>query len=117
LQRFHFLLGHYVIPQANKTLNDFRWKYIDNSSVITERNIHRQIEPGVYIYMQNFNASNVGIRFTLERFEGAKLVEKLTADNIRWDEETNKWIINNYWKRIIYDDHEEFEKVTGLTQP
>jgi lipopolysaccharide export system permease protein len=110
LAAFSFFLGHYVIPQANKTLNDFRWKYIDNSSVITERNIHRQIEPGVYIYMQNFNASNVGIRFTLERFEGAILVEKLTADNIRWDEETNKWIINNYWKRIIYDDHEEFEK-------
>lgn len=107
---FSFLLGHYVIPQANKTMNHFRWKYINDGAVITERNIHRQIEPGVYIYMQSFNTNNVGFRFTMEFFDGSKLVEKLTADNIRWNEETQKWIINNYWKRIIYDDHEEFEK-------
>lgn len=105
-----FSLGNYIIPPANKTLNEFRHKYIDNNRVITERNIHRQIEPGLYIYMQSFNASNVGYRFTMERFEDSKLVEKLTADNIRWDNETEKWVINNYRKRIIYDDHEEFEK-------
>lgn len=105
-----FLLGHYVIPQSNKTMTHFRWKYINDERVIIERNIHRQIEPGVYIYMRSFNANNVGSRFTMELFDGSKLVEKLTADNIRWDEETQKWVINNYWKRIIYDDHEEFEK-------
>jgi lipopolysaccharide export system permease protein len=110
LATFSFLLGNYVIPPANKTLNEFRSNYIDNNSVVTERNIHRQIEPGVYIYMQSFNANNIGYRFTLERFDGSKLVEKLTADNIRWDEESQKWVINNYWKRIIHDDYEEFEK-------
>lgn len=105
-----FSLGNYIIPPSNKTLNEFRLKYIDNNRVITERNIHRQIEPGLYIYMQSFNANNVGYRFTLERFEDSKLVEKLTADNIRWDEKSKKWVINNYRKRIIFDDHEEFEK-------
>lgn len=110
LAAFSFLLGNYIIPPANKTLNDFRHKYIDNNRVITERNIHRQIEPGVYIYMQSFNASNVGYRFTMEKFEGSKLVEKLTADNIRWDKDTEKWVINNYWIRKIYPNHEEFEK-------
>jgi len=110
LAAFSFVLGNYVIPPANKTLNEFRSNYIDNNRVITERNIHRQIEPGIYIYMQSFNSSNVGYRFTIERFDGARLVEKLSADNIRWDDETQKWVINNYWKRIIHDDHEEFEK-------
>jgi lipopolysaccharide export system permease protein len=110
LATLSYSLGNYIIPPANKTLNEFRNKYIDNNRVITERNIHRQIEPGVYIYMQNFNANNVGYRFTIERFEGAKLVEKLSADNIRWDDETQKWVINNYWKRIIHEDREEFVK-------
>ncbi|HKI88945.1 MAG TPA: LptF/LptG family permease [Draconibacterium sp.] len=109
LASFSFVLGNYVIPPANKTLNDFRHKYIDQNSILTERNIHRQIEPGVYIYMQSFNASNVGYRFTLERFNGSKLVEKLTADYIRFDSDTKKWIINNAWKRTIYDDHEVIE--------
>lgn len=110
LAGFSFTLGNYIIPPANKVLNNFRHKYIDNNRVITERNIHRQIEPGVYIYMQSFNASNVGYRFTMEKFEDARLIEKLSADNIRWDAETEKWVINNYWKRIIYEDYEEFEK-------
>ncbi len=108
---FSFILGNYIIPPANKAYNDFRAEYIDNKHFqLVEPKIHRQIEPGVYIYMQNFNNSNVGYRFTLERFEDAKLVEKLTASNIRWDEDKKKWIINNYWKRIIFDDHEDIVK-------
>jgi lipopolysaccharide export system permease protein len=112
LAAFSFTLGNYIIPPANKTLNQFRQFYIDNNprTVSNERNIHRQIEPGVFIYMQSFNENNVGYRFTLEHFENSKLVEKLTAENIRWNEETGKWVINNWWKRKIYKDHEEFEK-------
>ena len=110
LATFSFVLGNYIIPPANKTMNDFRQINIDNRRPVNERNIHRQIEPGVYIYMNSFSANNVGSRFTLERFEGARLAEKLTADNIRWDKEKEKWIINNYWKRTIFDDHEVLEK-------
>ncbi len=111
LAAFSYYLGSYVIPPANKTLNEFRQRYIDNQNRIsTERNIHRQIEPGVYIYMQSFNASNIGHQFTLEVFEDSKLVEKLTARNIKWDEEAGKWVINNWWKRIIHEDREEFVK-------
>jgi lipopolysaccharide export system permease protein len=112
LASFSFVLGNYVIPPANETMNLFRQFYIDNNLqvVSSERNIHRQIEPGVFIYMQSINANNVGYRFTLEKFDDSKLVEKITADNIRWDEESGKWILNNWWKRKIYDNHEEFEK-------
>jgi len=105
-----FVLGNFIIPPANKTMMNFRQKYISTRQLNTERNIHRQIEPGTYIYMQSFNANNVGYRFTMERFEEAKLKEKITAQNIRWDDQTGKWIINSYWKRIIHDDYEELEK-------
>jgi lipopolysaccharide export system permease protein len=109
---FSFILGNYIIPPANETLNQFRQFYIDNNPQVVsdERNIHRQIEPGVFIYMQSFNANHVGYRFTLEKFDGSNLVEKLTADNIRWDEEQQKWVLNNWWKRKIYDSREEIEK-------
>lgn len=109
LASFSFVLGNYIIPPGNKIMNNFREVNIDNRRIIAERNIHRQIEPGVYIYINSYNSNDVGHRFTLERFEGAKLVEKLTADNIRWDKDTEKWVINNYWKRTIYDDHEVLE--------
>lgn len=111
LATFSYILGNYVIPPANKTMNEFRQKNINNIQATSEYNIHRQIEPGVYIYMRSFvPGNNIGSNFTLERFEGAKLVEKLTAENIRWDMETGKWVINTYWKRTIHDGYDELEK-------
>lgn len=106
---FSFSLGNYIIPPATKTMNEFRMKNIDNVRMGVERDIHRQIEPGVYIYMRSYTPNDVGNVFTLERFDGSKLTEKLTADNIRWDKETEKWVINNYWKRTILDGYELLE--------
>lgn len=105
-----FTLGNFIIPPANKTMINFRQKYIKNTTGGTEQNVHRQIEPGVYIYLQRFSSNNVGNNFTLERFEGAELKEKITASNIRWNEETETWVINSYWKRTIHDGYEELEK-------
>ena len=107
---FTFILGNYVIPPANGGMIGFKEKYIAVASFETQRNIHYQIEPGVFIYIQTFSSSNVGYRFTLEKFENRELKEKLTADNIRWDEERKKWVINNYWKRIFHKDREEIVK-------
>jgi lipopolysaccharide export system permease protein len=107
---FTYLLGNHVIPEANKGRVDFRNTYINQGKIQTERNIHRQIEPEVYIYMNTFTSNNVGYRFTIEKFEDRKLKEKLTADNIRWDEESRIWIINNYWKRTFHDGYETIEK-------
>lgn len=106
---FASTLGNLIIPPANRTMSNFRDQHIKSRRVNVERNIHRQIEPGVYIYMKSFNANNVGYQFTMERFENSRLKEKLTAPNIRWDKESGKWVINNYWKRIIHDQHEELQ--------
>ena len=106
---FSFSLGNFVIPPATKTMNDFRLKNIENAKLGVERDIHRQIEPGIYIYIRSYNQNDIGNNFTLEKFEGARLVEKLSADNIRWDKETSKWVINNYWKRTIFEEYELLE--------
>lgn len=110
LAGFSFVLGNYIIPPANATMNEFRQKNIDNRRPLTERDIHWQIEPGVYIFMRSFSPSFIGSSFTMERFEGAVLKEKLSADNVRWNKETQKWILNNYWIRTIYEDHEKLER-------
>jgi len=106
---FSYSLGNYIIPPATETMNEFRLKNIDNAILGVQRDIHIQIEPGVYVYMRSYTPNDIGNNFTLERFEGSKLVEKLTAVNIRWNKETGKWIINNYWKRTIFEDHEVLE--------
>lgn len=104
---FSFVLGGYVIPSANKKRVDFRNTYINSSVNRLETNIHRQITPGTYIYMQRYNNSNnVGYKFTIEKFENGELVSKLSANYIRWNDETKKWTINDYVIRDIngYDE-------------
>ena len=66
------------------------------------KDFHRQIEPGVYIYLQNYsNVSKVGYNFTIEKFEDGELVSKMFADQIRWDTAVNKWEARSYYIRTI----------------
>lgn len=99
---FSYLLGNYVIPPANMKKVEFRNKYIGSRTPGLERDIHRQIEPGVFIYMTNYNASNdVGYKFTIEKFEDRKLISKLTSEYIKWDREKKIWVIHEYSIRNI----------------
>lgn len=99
---FSYLLGNYVIPPATKKKNDFKQTYIRARSAESEKNIHRQIEPGVFVYMTAYNTSNdVGYKFTIEKFEDRKLVSKLSAEYIKWDREKKKWVVHDYYIRSI----------------
>lgn len=99
---FSYMLGNYLIPPANKKKNDFRHLYIGTRKQTNEKNIHRQIEPGVFVYMSGYNASNdVGYKLTIEKFVDQKLVSKLAAEYIKWDREKKKWTIHEYNIRTI----------------
>ncbi|MBL4560139.1 MAG: LptF/LptG family permease [Labilibaculum sp.] len=112
---FSFFLSNYIIPPANQKRLDFMATYISKQFRNKERNIHRQIEPGVFIYMINYEvSSNTGYKFTLEKFEGKELVSKLTSRSIRWSKEKKKWTINDFFIRTIDGDKESFE--TGRTK-
>lgn len=107
---FSFILSVYVIPSANKTRIDFQNAYIRSSSVRAlygEYNIHRQIEPGVYFYVESYNKNrDLGLRVTLENFEDMKLKSKLSAEMMVWDSVNNKWIMQNYHLRTFDGDKE-----------
>ena len=96
---FSYLLGNYVIPPANLKKVEFRNQYIGNSNEKGETNIHRQIEPGLFVYLESFSTEDVGYKFTIERFVDHQLVSKLTSEYIKWDREHNKWVIHNYFIR------------------
>jgi len=102
-----YSLGNFVIPPANKKMIDFQFDYVKKKSFNRDRDIHRQLEPNVYIYMERFDANDdYGRKFSIERFEGQKLVSKLTSDFIRWNREKKVWTISNYVIRNIKNDEE-----------
>ncbi len=98
-----FYLSDQVIPDANKVKLDFEETYVRKRPVkFKTKDFHRQIEPGVYIYLQNYsNVSKVGYNFTIEKFEDGELVSKMFADQIRWDTAIDKWQARRYYIRTI----------------
>jgi lipopolysaccharide export system permease protein len=99
-----FYLNGWVIPKSNRSRLEFEMRYLNKAVNYDKQNVHLQVEPNVYLYLQNYNnQSNVGYLFTLERFnEKNQLLEKLTADNIQWDTLKNKWTLRS-WKRKKVD--------------
>lgn len=99
---FSYSLGNFIIPPANKKMINFKYDYIKKKVVNRDQDIHRQIEPNIYIYMEQFDSHNdYGRKFSIEKFENRKLVSKLTSDFIRWDREKKIWTISNYMIRDI----------------
>lgn len=98
-----FYLSDQVIPGANKVKLDFEENYVRKRPVkFKTKDFHRQIEPGIYIYLQNYsNVSKVGYNFTIEKFEDGELVSKMFADQIRWDTAIDKWQARRYYIRTI----------------
>lgn len=98
-----FLLNDRVIPRSNTVRLAFEEQYIHKRPQrFRTRDFHRQIEPGIYVYLENYSTiSKVGYNFSLEKFEGNKLVSKLIADQIRWDTTLNKWSLRRYYQRDI----------------
>ncbi|MGF7140840.1 LptF/LptG family permease [Roseimarinus sediminis] len=99
---FSYTLGNFVIPSANEKMTNFKYDYVKGKTINRDRDIHRQIEPNIYIYMERYDANNdYGRKFSIEKFEDDRLVSKLTSDFIRWDRDKKIWTITNYSIREI----------------
>ncbi len=102
---FSLSLNLFVIPPANKVRLDFADKYIYDRYLNTNRNIHLQLSPGTYVYLESFNSwSNIASRFTLETIEGHTIASKLSAESAVWDTTFQGWRLHNYYIRRDSDN-------------
>lgn len=106
-----FALNAWVIPLANKTKIKFEIAYVKNPFRFNERNIHFKLDSNIYAYMQSYNNSvQKGYKFTLERVERFKIVEKMSAESIEWDTLQKKWHIPTYRIHYFEGENENIEK-------
>ncbi len=104
-------LGSFLIPRTNELRRQFKGKYMEELTKDRRRNIHLQIEKGVFAYVENYNSSqHTGYRFTLEKYEGQELVYKLSADRIERDTADSLWHIITYAERFIDGQKEQLKK-------
>lgn len=112
---FSLILNLFVIPPANRVRLLFEDTYIKQKFGNTNVNIHYQLSPGVFMYMESFSSiNNMGSRITLEKIEGHELKSKLSAETAQWDTVSNKWILYNYYLRTIEGDKEVITRGAAL---
>ena len=112
LSLFSFMLTNFVIPKTIHKMVDFEAKYVKKQNPTNFINIHMQLEPGTYIYVESFNSQNkTGYKFSQEKLEKGKgLVYKLTSDALVWDTLKRKWSVNTFYERKLLANGSEIIK-------
>ena len=102
-----FSLGNFIIPSANEARLEFENTYIKNPYRNRDKNIHMQISPGNFVYMESYNSTkNIGYKFSMEMFAQGELKQKLFSNYVEWDSTSGKWNIHHYFIRT-FDEMEE----------
>lgn len=98
-----FCLGSYVIPHGSAARIEFEDKYYKPRKQTTARNIQLEVDSGVIAYIETFHdRTKAGTRFSLDKFEGKKLVSHLTARRITYDTtQVHRWTIHDYMIREL----------------
>jgi lipopolysaccharide export system permease protein len=110
-----FYLNGYVIPNANKFRIGFELAYLKKPFYNKERNIHFKVAPNDYIYMERYNVNtDEGRNVTLETIIGNELIEKLTADRVKWNKDSSSWELINYEVRQFHPMEEVISKGKSL---
>jgi lipopolysaccharide export system permease protein len=101
LALFMFFLNDVIMPTANRKRLVFEDAYIKSPMMYMRENVHKQVEPGTFVYLESFNRAEQAIRFSMEKYDNDRLVSKLIADRAVWDKEKEKWTILKYHIRDI----------------
>lgn len=106
-----FYINNWMLPKTNQIRLDFEQEYIYSKKNERHKNIHRQIQPNHYIYLESYNIKKQkGFRFSYEIFEGQQLKSKFKSDFITWDTLKGEWLAENYNFRTIEMDGEKINK-------
>ena len=115
-------LGSQVIPKGSITRLKFENRYglshydRDNSGGTT--NIQLEVEDGVIAYMESYQDLNkTGYRFSLDKFDGKKLVSHMTARSASYDTlstEKYHWKLKNFMIRDLSGNIESISQGNEL---
>lgn len=107
-----FWLSNYAIPPSNVKRLDYTNKYVKNKKVTAGTNIQLQVSKGEIAFIGRYEADhNQGYRFSLDKFEGKKLVSRLTAQTIEYDSlHRYHWLLHDYMIRTFDGQRESIKR-------
>ncbi len=107
-----FMLGAYVIPKGNITRLDFEDRYKKKKKQESVTNVQLEVDSAVIAYMGRYaDHSKTAYQFSLDKFDGMKLVSHLTARSATYDTTSlHKWIIKDYMIRELEGKREKITR-------
>lgn len=110
-----FYLGNFLIPKTNQERRVFKNAYMENLIRDKSKNLHLQIAPNTFAFVESYNSKlNQGYKFSLEKFDGQRMIFKLMADRIVLDTVNNSWKLKNYFIRTFDSTGQTFVKGVEL---
>lgn len=105
-----FYLNGWWLPDLNKIRINFEVEYLEKPFYFSDRDVHMQLNTTDFLYFQRYNnRSDMAFKVTLERIKERKLVQKMTAEKMKWDTLTQRWELQNWNRRTIKDFGEDYE--------
>jgi lipopolysaccharide export system permease protein len=109
-----FFANVFLIPYTNRLKNTFENTYFHDYDP-TRSEVHIQIDKQTFVYLSSYEEENhIGYNFLLEKFDGDKMLEKLTAQSIVYDSLKRTWTIPIYDVRYINGLNERMEHGSNM---
>ena len=103
--------GMFIVPEKNKSYNEFYYKYFLKGKKIRETSkIYKQVNENDFVYVSSYNPTReLAYDFSYEHFDENILVHKITARNIRWIEKDSIFRLTDYFKRSFNGNFQSIE--------
>lgn len=107
---FALVMNHFVVPTSSKERKKFEETYLTSKYRKNKRyvkNFSLQLNDSTYMYLKSYDFKlSKGSYFAIENYKGIKLVEKLTSNNINWNEKDSTFSLVSYKLRKIFKDRD-----------
>ncbi len=104
---FNLYLANFLIPNMTKDRLAFERAYMRQEYINSGSDIHLRYDDSTYYYVSSFHQANQsGSKFSYEIIKDRQLIEKFSANTVRFDSALNKWVTTDYVKRRLLPEGE-----------
>lgn len=97
-----FVLTGWGLAKANMRRVTFETEYMDRFLHNRSQHLHIRIPPDRYFYVEHYRTyNNSGTNVTIEKIHDNQLLEKLSAQKIKWLQKEEKWQLQDWTIRKI----------------
>ena len=111
LMKVMLICESWIIPEVNKIRERLDYEYFGVGSTKSGRNIHLKLSNGKIMYISYFDKyTSKGTNVFIDDIVGIKLISRLKAEQIKWDDKKNVWIFYKWENREFGENSDKITK-------